>query len=338
VVTTSTAPAAATTPAATVTPSSIRSRAPPPPPKAPAAAPTATIESPAATSTDTASTEEVPVNRLAKYVKMRQMLPEGAVRQKMMVDGFSQAEIDAFFSSDSADSTPTTASPSKVAPPPPATTGRPTPPPPGGARAPPPPPPKAGARAPPPPLAAPLSSPASSNRFSVALTSGAPTHLVKYLKMKEMLPEGAVRQKMKGDGYNEDNINAFFQGSMIPPPASEGGSKNSVGGGIGGNNAAILAGVSLRSSAESAAVARPEVSKAPAPLSLLDQIKQGQKLRAVANTVMQEKQLKKPAAPAGGLLGMLAAEMGKRRASILPTQPVDTDSDSGFSDSDSDSD
>jgi hypothetical protein len=33
----------------------------------------------------------------SKYEKMRAMLPEGAVRQKMMVDGWSQGEIEEFF-------------------------------------------------------------------------------------------------------------------------------------------------------------------------------------------------------------------------------------------------
>ena len=35
-----------------------------------------------------------------KYVTMRKMLPEGPVRQKMMTDGFTPSEIDAFFGSD----------------------------------------------------------------------------------------------------------------------------------------------------------------------------------------------------------------------------------------------
>ena len=37
--------------------------------------------------------------RYAKYDKMRKMLPEGAVRQKMQVDGFTAAEIDRLFGS-----------------------------------------------------------------------------------------------------------------------------------------------------------------------------------------------------------------------------------------------
>ena len=32
-----------------------------------------------------------------KYMKMKKMLPEGAVRQKMTTDGIAPADIDAFF-------------------------------------------------------------------------------------------------------------------------------------------------------------------------------------------------------------------------------------------------
>jgi hypothetical protein len=35
-----------------------------------------------------------------KYVKMKKMLPEGAVRQKMMQDGLPDGEIEAFFKMD----------------------------------------------------------------------------------------------------------------------------------------------------------------------------------------------------------------------------------------------
>ena len=48
---------------------------PPPPPRAP-------------TSNDP---------RYAKFDKMRSMLPEGAVRQKMMLEGFTDVEIDHYF-------------------------------------------------------------------------------------------------------------------------------------------------------------------------------------------------------------------------------------------------
>jgi hypothetical protein len=37
------------------------------------------------------------VPNLEEYAKMKKMLPEGAVRQKMMQEGISDAEIEAFF-------------------------------------------------------------------------------------------------------------------------------------------------------------------------------------------------------------------------------------------------
>ena len=39
----------------------------------------------------------------------------------------------------------------------------------------------------------------------------------KYERMKKMLPEGAVRQKMKTDGLSESEIDAFWSGNPIPP-------------------------------------------------------------------------------------------------------------------------
>ncbi len=44
-----------------------------------------------------ASTVPVVEERFAKFEKMKKMLPEGAVRQKMTGEGFTPAEIDGFF-------------------------------------------------------------------------------------------------------------------------------------------------------------------------------------------------------------------------------------------------
>jgi hypothetical protein len=45
--------------------------------------------------------KKTPANtKYTKYDKMKQMLPEGAVRQKMMIENFNQEEIDAYFSGD----------------------------------------------------------------------------------------------------------------------------------------------------------------------------------------------------------------------------------------------
>jgi hypothetical protein len=119
-----------------------------------------------------ATTAAVVDERYAKYDKMRKMLPEGAVRPKMTTDGFTPAEIDAFFSGT--------------------------------------------------PLAAPAATTAAvvDERYA------------KYDKMRKMLPEGAVRQKMTTDGFTPAEIDAFFGGAggsaaiatkvavpVAPPPA-----------------------------------------------------------------------------------------------------------------------
>jgi hypothetical protein len=100
----------------------------------------------------------------AKYVKMQKMLPEGAVRQKMMVDGFTEAEIEGFFTNG-----------------PPTTTATPV------------------------PAAAPA---VVDERFA------------KYVKMQKMLPEGAVRQKMMVDGFTEAEIEGFFSVGSASAAAS----------------------------------------------------------------------------------------------------------------------
>jgi hypothetical protein len=43
----------------------------------------------------------------------------------------------------------------------------------------------------------------------------------KYRKMQKMLPERAVRQKMQGDGFNEEEIQAFLDGRVVCSSASE---------------------------------------------------------------------------------------------------------------------
>jgi hypothetical protein len=119
------------------------------PPKVAAPAPAA----PAAAATD---------ERYEKYVKMQKMLPEGAVRQKMAVDGFTEAEISSFI-----------------------TNG----------------PPKVAAPAPAAPTA-----PAVDERYE------------KFVKMRKMLPEGAVRQKMALEGFTEAEIDSFITNG--PPKAA----------------------------------------------------------------------------------------------------------------------
>ena len=78
----------------------------------------------------------------------------------------------------------------------------------------------------------------------------------------------------------------------------------------------------------------------PKPLSLLEQIQAGPKLKAVQadDTRMKAPNPAGSLQGQGGLLGMLAVEMSKRRFN-MKVQDEDSDSDSsGFSDTDSDSD
>ncbi len=44
-----------------------------------------------------------------------------------------------------------------------------------------------------------------------------------YDKMRKMLPEGPVRQKMSVDGFSEEEIDAYFAGKPIPKKAAPAG-------------------------------------------------------------------------------------------------------------------
>jgi hypothetical protein len=156
--------------------------------------------------------------RFEKYDKMRKMLPEGAVRQKMMGDGFEASEIDRYFSGELM----TVAAPATVA-------------------------------------AAPIADPrfekydkmrkmlpegavrqkmtgdgftaSEIDRFFsgevMTVTTVAPAtaaapdpRFEKYDKMRKMLPEGAVRQKMSGDGFTPAEIEGFFNPGGATKPAA----------------------------------------------------------------------------------------------------------------------
>lgn len=138
--------------------------------------------------------------------------------------------------------------------------------------------------------------------------------------MKELLPEGAVRQKMTADGFSQADIDSFLSGkvSTLPLP---------------GQQPPVLGMVNLHPPSQS--TSGPNSPLPSKPANLLDEILSGPKLKSVQVEA-------KPATKvtgAGGILGMLAQEMSKRRVNIT-TAEEDSDSDSsGFSDSDdSDSD
>jgi hypothetical protein len=69
----------------------------------------------------------------------------------------------------------------------------------------------------PPPAALPPSAPAPSGP---PLSKLMQENLGKYNKMKSMLPEGAVRQRMCADGCSDAEIDAFFGADVAPPPVS----------------------------------------------------------------------------------------------------------------------
>lgn len=152
---------------------------------------------------------------------------------------------------------------------------------------------------------------------------------MKYVKMKSMLPEGAVRQKMTNDGFAAADIDAFLAGKVsslpTPVPGANAPARPPM--------AQMLAqGAPLRAPPPPRAA---PASAAPRRMSLLEEIQQGPRLKAV----VKDDSRQQPAAitGGGGLLGMLALEMSKRRFN-MSAQQEDSDSDSGFSDSDSDSD
>lgn len=110
------------------------------------------------TNTNNNSNAVVADERYAKFEKMKKMLPEGAVRQKMMLEGFTETEIEGFFNG----TIPTSAN----------------------------------------------------NPTNIASTATVvDERYVKYDKMRKMLPEGAVRQKMQTDGFSAADIEAYFSGT-----------------------------------------------------------------------------------------------------------------------------
>lgn len=133
--------------------------------------------------------------------------------------------------------------------------------------------------------------------------------------MKEMLPAGAVRQKMTADGFNANDIEDFLAGRVARLEIASEPQK------------LTLSEVKLTS-------VQIDTNRAPPKPSLLEEIQKGSKLKAV--TIEDSKSQKVQAA--GGLLGMLAQEMSKRRFNMNVNEEEDDDSDGGFSSSSSSSD
>jgi hypothetical protein len=218
---------------------------------------------------------------LRKYKKMLEMLPEGAVSQKMLSDGFSGREID-FFMIDNGKFVAE-----------------------GG----------------------PLSQPhhdGNSLNPSTSLSSSDDTDFwfKKYVKMKDILPSGAVKQKMISDGFLSDDIDSFLFGSAIilPRPVCDFPSINLA--------------LSLPSSLKLSDNSHPHPPP-PKKNCLLDEIQIGSKLKSIQK---DDTRMKSPSIQGvGGLLGMLASKMSERRFNMKVEDEGDDSDSSGFSDSDSDS-
>lgn len=141
-----------------------------------------------------------------------------------------------------------------------------------------------------------------------------------YIRMKKMLPEGAVRQKMQSDGIvSFDEIDAFFGGK--------------------GDTPIRTAPLKLPTpTVKPPAPALSPTSPSGKPGSLLEAIQAGPKLKAVVKDMTKPAPVSS-AARAGGMLSLLSAAMDQRRNFVKDmSDNDDSDSDGGFSDSDVDSD
>ena len=180
--------------------------------------------------------------RYEKFVKMMKMLPEGAVRQKMSIEGFSDSEIDSFVENGApaAGNSPLPAESSALAPP-------------------------------------------------ASTTGSGPIdpRYEKFVKMQKILPEGPVRQKMSIEGFSDQEIDNFIANG--PPSAGTGAASSAMASspapGRGGLMAQIQGQVVLKKTGG------PDASKPrPVPgggsgggLTLLDQLKGGVNLKKVRN-------------------------------------------------------
>ena len=126
-------------------------------------------------------------------------------------------------------------------------------------------------------------------------------HFKKYIRMKGMLPEGAVRQKMTADGYATSDIERFLSGQVnflpFPSPQSAGGAAGGAPPPPRPNLAAMLQQTpALRSAPPPAAGSKPSAGLSPPRMSLLDEIQQGPKLKAV---IKDDARMKSPGAGGG---------------------------------------
>jgi hypothetical protein len=141
-----------------------------------------------------------------------------------------------------------------------------------------------------------------------------------YIKMKKLLPEGPVRQKMLSDGLlSEAEIDGFFSGVYIP---SQGGS----------------------SAASSIPRPAPQLKSVSAsPTMEASKPPMGGMLAALQTVSLKKADNDRKARPpsvaaknAPGMLSMLATAMNNRRDFLKEDESDDDESDGGFSDDDFD--
>lgn len=141
-----------------------------------------------------------------------------------------------------------------------------------------------------------------------------------YIKMKKLLPDGPVRQKMLSDGLlSEAEIDGFFAGVYVPSP---GGMSGSVPQNI------PRAAPQLRSVGASPVESKPAMGGMLAALQTvsLKQVDNDRKARPPSVAAKN----------APGMLSMLATAMNNRRDFLKEDESDEDESDGGFSDDDFD--
>ena len=130
--------------------------------------------------------EEIPhvktsEHKFSKYETMsKNQLPDGAIRQRMSLDGLSQVEQESFFDKSYLNDQDQSVSP---------VLGQET-------------------------------LPKKSVTPSTPTVVNSSSRYEKYEKMYRMLPEGAVRQKMSMDGFKDEEIDGFFKNGGVAPSAA----------------------------------------------------------------------------------------------------------------------
>jgi hypothetical protein len=154
-----------------------------------------------------------------------------------------------------------------------------------------------------------------------------------YRKMKAMLPEGAVRQKMVAQGFTDEEVTSFLQGGELSVPSEE----------------VLIQRQQMRllqmktqispKQQPSVSTVSPVQTVRTNPtrrLSVIEELQSGPKLKPLEEVDKRQK-APTPKTKAMGLLGALATAMAERRVHLqMEDEHADSDSSGGWSDTDSD--